>query len=79
MITKKTMSIDSYYTLVRTLPVKERLELLAKITESIQTDLDSDTNLFFTCFGKLVTEKSADEIIDDIYTSRHFRDKGISL
>ncbi len=72
-------NIDNYYSLLKSLPINEKLELINKISSSIKDVLTSNEKKFYRCFGKLNTEKSADEIINDIYNSRCFSNKDIIL
>jgi hypothetical protein len=72
-------NIDNYYSLLKSLPINEKLELINKISSSISEDINNKQNTFYKCFGKLITKKSADEIINDIYTSRYFSNKDIKL
>ncbi len=70
---------DNYYILLKNLPIKEKLELINKISISIKDDLNKEDNKFYKCCGKLNTQQSADELIDNIYKSRHFSNKEIVL
>ena len=70
---------ESYYSLLKNLPITDKLDLINKISISIKEDLSKTENKFFNCFGKLNTKKSADELIDDIYNSRNFTDRNIIL
>jgi hypothetical protein len=72
-------NIEIYYSLLKNLSIEEKLELISKMSSSIKKDLNNKNNKFFKCFGKLDTKESADEIIDNIYKSRHFSDKEIIL
>lgn len=72
-------NIDNYYNLMKSLPIIEKLELINKISTSIKEDLKHKENKFYKCFGKLETEKSADELVNDIYNSRNFIEKDIEL
>lgn len=73
------LNSDNYYILLKSLPVKEKLELINRISISIKDDLDKKDNKFYNCFGKLNTNQSADELIDNIYKSRYFSNKEIVL
>jgi len=61
-----TYNVENYYILLKNLPINEKLELINKISLSIKEDLNDKENKFYKCFGKLNTEKSADDIINDI-------------
>ncbi len=72
-------NIDNYYSLLKSLPINEKLELINKISSSIKEDLNNKENKFYKCFGKLDTDKTADEIINDINNARYFSNKDIIL
>lgn len=72
---------EIYFNLTRNLPDEEKIELIAKISNSIIRDKKKKNKeqtrekILVETYGSFVSDKSADEIIDDIYRSRYFIDK----
>lgn len=71
-------SIDNYFLLIKDLDNKSKLRLISKISDSILENVSND-DIILNCFGKFDSEESADEIIENIYKSRTFEDREISL
>lgn len=70
--------VDNYFLLIKNLDNKSKLKLISKISDSILEN-DSNEENIVNCFGKLDSKESADEIIENIYSSRTFEDRDISL
>ena len=47
-----------------------KLDLIAKLSDSIKSDLKSEKSLFQKSFGAFESKKSAEEIITEIRSSR---------
>lgn len=71
-------NIDNYFMLIKNLDNTDKLKLIAKITESILEN-NNNEDIIIKCFGKVETEESAEELINNIYNARSFRDKDLSL
>ena len=71
-------NVDDYFSLLKILSTDEKLKLISKISDSI-TENNQDEINFFSCFGKFHSSKSADEIINEIYSSRQFNKNDIQL
>ena len=77
-VINKNLNVDDYFLLLKNLSMNEKLKLISKISDSI-SETNKDESHFFNCFGKFHSSKNADEIINDIYSSRHFIKKDIKL
>ena len=64
--------INGYLKMLTNLSTGSKLDLISKLTESIKSDLTEKTSTFKEAFGAFESEKSADDIIADIKSSRTF-------
>lgn len=71
--------IDNYLGLFEGLNSMSKLELIEKLTISLKAESKNKKNSFFKSFGAFSDEKSSDEIIAEIKSSRRFRDKKIKF
>ena len=70
---KKEMNkTESYFILLKNLDAAQKLTLISELSNSILEDQEEKEKKFYNLCGKLNTKKSADEIIDDIRSSRYF-------
>ncbi len=67
-----TVIIDGYIKLLNNLNLKSKLELISKLTQSINFDISNRKNSFMQAFGAFQTKKSAEEIIREIRSGRKF-------
>ncbi len=67
-----TTIIDGYVGLLENLSPDNKLNLISKLTESIKTDLGSKKSTIRKSFGAFISDKTAEEIIDEIRKSRLF-------
>ncbi|UCH92672.1 MAG: hypothetical protein JSV88_20580 [Candidatus Aminicenantes bacterium] len=78
-------SVEDYFSLIRNLPDEDKIELIARISNSIVEkrkllkEEASKEEILAETYGCFESSKSADEIIDEIYSSRHFKDKNPDL
>jgi len=64
---------DNYFGLLRNLSKETKLELIAKLSSSIpKEDILEDKNIVDRFFGAFISDKSAEEIINEIKESRTF-------
>ena len=71
--------IDSYASLFESLSASNKLELIMRLSKSLQREkVDKETD-FYKSFGAFASTKSAEEIIDDIKASRKFRKKDFNF
>ena len=67
-----TTIVDAYIGLLDNLSPSNKLDLISKLTESVKTDLNKKKSSFKESFGAFDSTKSAEEIIDEIRSSRVF-------
>jgi hypothetical protein len=67
-----TTIVDGYVGLLDNLSTSNKLDLIAKLTASVKTDLTNKKSSFKKAFGAFESKKSAEEIIDEIRSSRVF-------
>jgi len=65
-----TTIVDGYVGLLDNLSTNDKLDLISKLTTSVKTDLSNKKSLFKKAFGAFESKKSAEEIIDEIRSSR---------
>lgn len=71
--------VDGYFNLLKNLDNTSKIELISKLSSSILEHNDRKESLLENSFGKFISDLSADELYDEIRSSRHFRDKNIEL
>lgn len=64
--------LEGYLGLLDSLSPNNKLDLIAKLTESVKTDLKPKKSSFRKSFGALKSSKSAEEIIEEIRENRLF-------
>jgi hypothetical protein len=62
--------IDGYVGLLSNLSTSNKLDLISKLTASVKVDLTNKKSSFKKSFGAFESSKSAEEIIDEIRSSR---------
>jgi hypothetical protein len=67
-----TTIIESYIGLLDNLSPSSKLDLISKLTESVKTDLTRGKTSLKEAFGAFDSAKSAEEIIEEIQSSRVF-------
>ena len=67
-----TTIINGYVGLLENLSPDNKLDLISKLTESVKTDLGNKKSTFKKSFGAFESEKTAEEIIEEIRNSRLF-------
>ena len=67
-----TTLIDGYLQMLDNLSASNKLDLISKLTASVKSDITNRTSSFKEAFGAFESEKSADEIINEIRNSRAF-------
>jgi hypothetical protein len=70
-----TTIIDGYAGLLDNMSANNKLDLIARLTASVKTDLKSKKSSFKKAFGAFDSKKTADQIIDEIRSSRVFNRK----
>lgn len=64
--------IDGYLRLLDNLSPGDKLDLIARLSNSVKEDMTDKKKRFYKAFGAWNSKKSADEIISEIRNSRTF-------
>lgn len=67
-----TTLIEGYLRLLDNLSPSNKLDLISKLTVSVKTDITDRKKHFYKAFGAWESKKSADQMINDIRSSRTF-------
>jgi len=67
-----TTLIEGYLQLLDNLSPSNKLDLISKLTASVKSDITNKKSSFKKAFGAFQSKKSADEIINEIRSSRTF-------
>jgi len=70
METSESKILNSYLKLLERLSPRLKLELIEKLTQSIKLDLSKDSRMK-SSFGAWESENTAEELIDQIRSSRY--------
>ena len=62
--------VDGYVGLLNNLSTNDKLDLISKLTASVKIDLTNKKSSFKKSFGAFESEKSAEEIIEEIRANR---------
>ncbi len=62
--------IDGYVGLLDNLSSGDKLDLISKLTASVKTDLTTRKSTFKKAFGAFDSKKTAEQIVDEIRSSR---------
>lgn len=65
-----TTIVDGYVGLLDNLSTSNKLDLITRLTASVKSDLTEKKSSFKEAFGAFESEKSAEEIIEEIRSSR---------
>ena len=65
-----TTIVEGYIGLLDKLSLSNKLELISKLTDSAKTDLRKKESSFKQAFGAFESTKTAEEIIEEIRSSR---------
>jgi len=65
-----TTIVEGYIGLLDKLSLSNKLELISKLTDSAKTDLRKKESSFKEAFGAFESTKTAEEIIEEIRSSR---------
>ncbi len=71
--------VETYSMLFDGLSSLSKIELIEKLTKSLKKEKTVKKDTFFESFGAFSDEKSAEEIISDIKSSRKFRNQEIKF
>ncbi len=71
--------VETYSALLEGLSLESKTELIESLSKSLKFDKENKERNFYKSFGAFASEKSAEEIIADIKSSRKFRNKEINF
>jgi len=71
--------VEAYSILFEGLPSLSKIELIEKLSKSLKKDKIAKESSFFKSFGAFASEKTAEEITEDIKLSRKFKSKEIKF
>jgi hypothetical protein len=71
--------VEAFAELFEGLNATSKLELIESLSKSIRAESSKKEEDFYKSFGAFASEKSAEEIINEIKTSRNFRNKNLEL
>ncbi|NII26915.1 hypothetical protein HB364_17630 [Pseudoflavitalea sp. X16] len=71
--------VETYAGLFEGLSSISKIELIESLSKSLKTEKKTKENSFYKSFGAFSSDKSAEEIIADIKSSRKFRKKDIKF
>lgn len=71
--------VDSYLGLLNNLSTESKLELIAKLSESLKGSQQPTDKSVKDLYGAFISEKSAEEIIAELKASRNFNRKSPEL
>ncbi len=63
--------LNSYWGLIKSLHTSWKLDLIERLTQSIRQNLQQDSNCMKNSFGAWESEKSAEQIIQELRNSRN--------
>lgn len=65
--------IDSYYTLLKSLSPNNKLELIARLSKSMKTSKKREKEISLeSLYGSWESDQTADELIAELKSARHF-------
>lgn len=71
--------VETYSGLFEGLSTMNKIELIESLSKSLKTETKTKEDIFFKSFGAFSSEKSAEDVIAEIKSSRKFRNKEISI
>ncbi len=71
--------VETYSELFEGLSSNNKIELIESLSKSLKAEKKAKENNFYKSFGAFASDKSAEEIIADIKSSRKFRKKEIKF
>ena len=66
-----TSLIDNYFGLLKNLSPEVKLDLIERLSKTLKIDFISERKVLKASFGEWKSKKSADEIINDLRSSRN--------
>jgi len=72
-------TIDSYFGMLKNLNQETKLELIARLSDSIKKNKKPSKRSVNALFGALISKQTAETLIAEIKNSRNFKRKRASL
>lgn len=80
MAKTENINIGSYLRLIKNLNLKNKMKIISFLSESIiDIDKEKEEKDIFDLYGKFISKKDADTIINEIHNSREFSERNINL
>ncbi|MEX1267646.1 MAG: hypothetical protein WEA56_01490 [Balneolaceae bacterium] len=67
-----TKLIDSYISLLKNMSAENKLNLISKLSKTVENDIEREPTTFYKAFGGWDQNESAEELISTIKGSRTF-------
>ena len=74
-----TSLVDNYYTILKGLSFDNKLELIARLSNSMKTAKKEKDNSWKSLFGALTIDQPVDDFVEDLKKDRRFNSKPIDL
>jgi uncharacterized protein YjfI (DUF2170 family) len=71
--------VETYSALLEGLSSNTKIELIESLSKSLKSEESLKESNFYKSFGAFSSEKTAEEIVDEIKSSRNFRKKNIKF
>lgn len=71
--------VEAYSELCEGLSSLNKTELIESLSKSLKAEKKTKENTFYKSFGAFSSEKSAEEIIEEIKSARKFRNKELKF
>lgn len=71
--------VETYSGLFEGLSSSSKIELIESLSKSLKKDKVTKDTLFYNTFGAFSSDKSAEEIVKDIKSTRYFRKKELEF
>jgi len=71
--------VETYSGLFEGLSSLSKIELIESLSKSLKKDKVTKDTLFYNTFGAFSSDKSAEEIVKDIKSTRYFRKKELEF
>lgn len=65
--------VEGYLRLLENLSPGSKLDLIAKLSQSVKTDIAGQKSRFFKAFGAWESDKSAEQLVEELKTARKFK------
>jgi len=67
--------LETYFGVLRNLSADTKLELISMLSKSMKSSKSARSSSLKSLYGAFISDKSADELIDDIKKARTFNNK----